>query len=317
MSVRHVAWVLDNWEDDGKCSQFKAMIALAEWADDDGVCFPSIPQIATRIRRHERNVAKLLVALEERGELIVAPPKLNGSGTNAYLMVLNHTGDELVALLKKHKSLRGRIGNPVVVVADTVAKLTRREPHHTPSLAVLPEAEGSEGEETESLFEGEFTAEKELQLLTAGSLASTAGANWDADQIHQLQLQFERSSWKLKQSHVKLLLYLQHATGWDAPTIVRDRRDWAKSFTEHYERFTTPMLIGDLYSLAWARLQQQRQEAQAKGTTLSLRPRPGTLTNTMVAIHAEGKEETKPKGIGERYTQDEIDSIFSAKRKKV
>lgn len=322
MSTKLVAWVLDDWHDDGKCGQFKTMVALAEWADADGVCFPSVPTLAHRIGRHESNARKLLVALAERGELIVAPPKLNGGGHNAYLVVGTHTGEELVALLKNHKSLKGRVDDPGKVVADTIAKLTREEagPVAPPEVEfsdlplhpLMEEGDKSKSEKPERLTEGEFTAEKELSLLLSGSMGEGVSDNWDGDYIRQLQLQFGRlvPPWPLKGSHQVQLFYLQHATGWEAPGVA-DRTDWMKTFSDHEERFKDPALIGDLYAAAWARLQQQREEAQARGKSLSLTHRPGTLTNTMRAIHDESKEPDRAKGLEARWTPEEINAQFS------
>lgn len=47
------------------------MLALADWCDDEGVCWPSIPKLAEKSRVSERQVQYLLRGLESMGELHV------------------------------------------------------------------------------------------------------------------------------------------------------------------------------------------------------------------------------------------------------
>ena len=45
------------------------MLALADWADDDGLCWPSLPQLAKKSRVTIGQVCKVLTVLESLGEL--------------------------------------------------------------------------------------------------------------------------------------------------------------------------------------------------------------------------------------------------------
>lgn len=62
-----------------------AMLALADWADSDGVCWWSNGRIAERIRREERSVTRVLSKLRDSGE-IYAPPQ-HGAGVKTLKFV--------------------------------------------------------------------------------------------------------------------------------------------------------------------------------------------------------------------------------------
>jgi hypothetical protein len=67
------------------------MLAIADFADDDGNAFPGVPRLAKKIRMTERNTQLLLRKLEESGELMIkegAGPR----GTNRYRIILDQLG---------------------------------------------------------------------------------------------------------------------------------------------------------------------------------------------------------------------------------
>lgn len=74
-------------------SELLMLLAIADFADEEGRAFPSIPTLARRCRMGERNAMYLLKALQERGELRV----LRGAsrrGTNLYQIVFAATKAE-------------------------------------------------------------------------------------------------------------------------------------------------------------------------------------------------------------------------------
>jgi hypothetical protein len=62
------------------------LLALADFADDDGNAFPSVPTLATKCRMTTRNANLILVRLRRSGELEVRPNR-GLRGTNLYRVV--------------------------------------------------------------------------------------------------------------------------------------------------------------------------------------------------------------------------------------
>ena len=65
MSIRLLSLVLDRVPLQG--GALLTLIALADWADDDGVCWPSVPKLAAKARQSERNVRYVLHDLQAAG----------------------------------------------------------------------------------------------------------------------------------------------------------------------------------------------------------------------------------------------------------
>ena len=45
------------------------LLAMADWSDDWGYCYPSIEQMAVKCRQTERNILNLIADLEQAGEM--------------------------------------------------------------------------------------------------------------------------------------------------------------------------------------------------------------------------------------------------------
>lgn len=75
MSVRVLALVWDGFDRGG--SELLAMLALADWADDDGRCFPSISSIARKTRLSRSQVQRVVHRLIAAGDVVVTE---NASG---------------------------------------------------------------------------------------------------------------------------------------------------------------------------------------------------------------------------------------------
>jgi Helix-turn-helix domain len=67
-----MARVWDETDVDG--TDLIVLLCLADHANDDGDCWPSIPRLAKRARRSDRQVRRVLADLEERG-LVVRDPR--------------------------------------------------------------------------------------------------------------------------------------------------------------------------------------------------------------------------------------------------
>ncbi|MGN2393524.1 helix-turn-helix domain-containing protein, partial [Pelomicrobium sp. G1] len=67
MSIRVMKMVWAGYPGGG--SELLALLALADRADDEGRCYPSVGGIARRIRLSPRQTQRLIRALTERGYL--------------------------------------------------------------------------------------------------------------------------------------------------------------------------------------------------------------------------------------------------------
>lgn len=77
MSVRVMALVWEYYPCGG--SEFLAMLALADWSDDEGRCFPSIQSIAKKIRLKERQAQRVVHTLIAEGFVLVTGNELGGA----------------------------------------------------------------------------------------------------------------------------------------------------------------------------------------------------------------------------------------------
>ena len=60
MSVRVMSLVWDGYPGGG--SELLALLALADWSDDDGRCYPSMASIGRKTRLSEKQARRLAVA---------------------------------------------------------------------------------------------------------------------------------------------------------------------------------------------------------------------------------------------------------------
>jgi len=124
-------------------SQLLLLLALADHANDEGVCWPGIPSLARKTRITERYARMLLRKLEASGEIYVALAAGRGN-TNMYLITLGLSADEIAPILTKRF---GKGKNKAEYLAQTIAKrLTKGEPQFTFCQISGPEAEPEKGE---------------------------------------------------------------------------------------------------------------------------------------------------------------------------
>jgi DnaD/phage-associated family protein len=67
MSIKYMSMVWEHSKHDG--SKLLVLLALADHANDDGVCWPSIPRLAKRARISERQVKRIVQDLADSGDL--------------------------------------------------------------------------------------------------------------------------------------------------------------------------------------------------------------------------------------------------------
>ena len=93
MSVRTMARVWEDSQHGG--TELLMLLAIADFADDQGTAYPSVATLAEKCRMKPRNANYILAALQESGELQVRQNK-GVNGTNRYRNVLESLGAKKV-----------------------------------------------------------------------------------------------------------------------------------------------------------------------------------------------------------------------------
>lgn len=87
MSVRTLSKVWDGFPGGG--SELLALLALADWSDDEGCCFPSMASIGRKIRLSEKQARRVVHSLEEAGFLRVTGGQTGGGMSRRYQIALD------------------------------------------------------------------------------------------------------------------------------------------------------------------------------------------------------------------------------------
>lgn len=87
--INVIAHYLDERPDLNKDDAF-ALMCLADWADEDGECFPGMTAFARRLRIEKRSATAAVKRLEERGEVLIVPgagKTTQGGRTSLYVLL--------------------------------------------------------------------------------------------------------------------------------------------------------------------------------------------------------------------------------------
>lgn len=127
-----VYWLSRVWEDSPHDKMvLLCELALADMADEDGVCWPSAAYLARKIRttihkdtkeHNTRHVYRLLKVLKETGEIYA---KGKSGSVNKYVMVLGRKEEELAEVLVRRFKLDPEVAK---YEASNVAMLQHRTP---------------------------------------------------------------------------------------------------------------------------------------------------------------------------------------------
>lgn len=90
MSVRILSAVWDRGPEDK--GELLVLLALADYCNDDGECWPSIPAVARKARMSDRGVQKICARLAEQGWLRIEPNR-GRRGCNLYRLLNPHARD--------------------------------------------------------------------------------------------------------------------------------------------------------------------------------------------------------------------------------
>lgn len=82
----------DTWKKSSHSgTELLMLLAIGDWADDDGNAYPSVAKLAVKCRMKPRNCRYILRALEDSGELSVVP-NAGPKGANLYRINLDALG---------------------------------------------------------------------------------------------------------------------------------------------------------------------------------------------------------------------------------
>lgn len=89
MSIKAMSWVWDNSPYEGV--GLLVHLALADFADDQGVCWPSQKRISDKCKSSERHVRRIIKQMIEDGQILLVE-KSNGVTTNnRYRLLMDRT----------------------------------------------------------------------------------------------------------------------------------------------------------------------------------------------------------------------------------
>lgn len=140
MSVRTMAKVWDRSQHAG--SELLMLLAIADFADDDGKAYPAVSTLATKCRMTGRNANLILAALRRSGELIVRQNE-GPKGTNLYQIAhaptpeAGFTPEERFTLKLTSPTPEAGFLKPLKPASDEPSVNHQEPPTHVDSKAVL------------------------------------------------------------------------------------------------------------------------------------------------------------------------------------
>lgn len=87
MSVKILSMVWEGYPGGG--SELLALLALADWSDDEGRCFPAMASIGRKTRLSEKQARRVVHSLEEAGFLRVTAGQSGGGMSRRYQIALD------------------------------------------------------------------------------------------------------------------------------------------------------------------------------------------------------------------------------------
>lgn len=134
-----------------KNTKLIAMLALADWSNDEGVSYPGVERLAKKCRVKRRRMEAILTSLEEDGEIAVIvhggiPTKSGNTNRYYVLKYCESLGIEPVKIIPRHAQKRGSINNddPQKNAGDDPQKNAGDDPQeNAPKPSVEPSVEPS------------------------------------------------------------------------------------------------------------------------------------------------------------------------------
>ena len=115
MSVRTMARVWEHSQHSG--THLLMMLAIADFADDDGRAYPSVNTLAKKCRMKPRNANVILAALRASGELKVMANQ-GPKAVNVYRIKLNTEGVQSLAGVQERAGVQSLAATPAKACPD-------------------------------------------------------------------------------------------------------------------------------------------------------------------------------------------------------
>jgi predicted transcriptional regulator len=126
MSVRvmNLVWTSARYKD---ASTMLLLLALADWANDEGVCFPSIPKLAEKARMSDRNARYILRKLENDGVISIEENRGRNHSNRYYINLQSLQVSPEENLQPSAQNLQPSVVKPAIAIAAEPS-VTTKEP---------------------------------------------------------------------------------------------------------------------------------------------------------------------------------------------
>ena len=168
MSLDVSVWVWKHADASG--ARLLVLLALADIADHEGLCWPSVPTLAQRTRLHEQTVRGHLNELREAGAIEVeAVP----GRSNRYRVLMPDTPANIATPSDSRTPTEPLEGTPTKVVEGTPTKPIKTNSHNSQELSVeVDEADLPKGTSSALGLPKPFTVTREMRSWAVGAVPS-------------------------------------------------------------------------------------------------------------------------------------------------
>jgi len=202
MSVRVIDRVWANSQQSG--GGLLVMLALADFANDDGECWPSVPTLAEKSRLTEREVQYLLPKLEAAGELRLVRSAGGRRKRHRYIVTVAEKGANDSPKELHRKDINGEIWNTETVKPTSPALNHHRTINKKDSVKQASAARRSGSKEPDprikqfidffaTQYQDRFT-DKYIFSVKDGALIKRLLGTYSLERLQELAVQFLKST---------------------------------------------------------------------------------------------------------------------------
>lgn len=240
MSIKTMSAVWEHYPGGG--SELLALLALADWSDDDGRCFPSVASIARKTRLSKSQAQRVVHGLIDSGVVQVEGNETGGApgATRRYRILVDRLTGSAGATGSAHDTRRGRIS--ATGSAGATGRTDAADGSH-------PCGETGSTHATQTVIEPSITVKRGAQA--APTTPKTA---------------------KPKREEVTLTEYLDARKAAGVKPIPRDH--------PLHQRCVDTGITSEMLALAWLQF-KRRYTTEASGKGKKYKDWPGTFANAV------------------------------------